>query len=185
MCAEPIPAEHGHLVDISSRQLMCTCQGCRLLFASDTASLRYRTVPDRYLRFVDFDLPAGGWDTLDIPVGLAFFFSSSVTSQVTAFYPGPAGVAESELGLDAWSDVLRINPELDVLKDDVEALLVRADAGGAECFLVPIDACYELSGRLRTVWRGFDGGQDARAVITQFFERIRLSAKPTRRGGTT
>ena len=43
-----------------------------------------------------------------------------------AFYPGPAGVAESELGLAAWTDVLDANPELGALSDDVEALLVRA-----------------------------------------------------------
>ena len=30
---------------------------------------------------------------------------------------------------------------------------------GAECFLVPIDACYELVGQLRRLWQGFDGGQ--------------------------
>ena len=38
-----------------------------------------------------------------------------------------------------------------------------------ECFLVPIDVCYELVGRLRRVWRGFDGGQDARREIDDFF----------------
>ena len=91
-----------------------------------------------------------------------------------AFYPGPAGVAESELGLAAWTDVLEANPELGVLSDDVEALLVRgADHDHkAQCFLVPIDACYELAGRLRSVWRGFDGGQDARAVIEDFFATV-------------
>ncbi len=35
---------------------------------------------------------------------------------------------------------------------------------GFDCHLVPIDACYELAGRLRLVWRGFDGGQDAHAA---------------------
>ena len=98
-----------------SRQLMCTCRGCRLLFTADGAHLRYRAVPDRYLSFPDFALTEAGWDALDIPVGLAFFFASSVTGRMGAFYPGPAGVAESELGLRAWSDVVAANPELDVL----------------------------------------------------------------------
>jgi transcription elongation factor Elf1 len=173
MCAEPITSDHPHVVDIQSRQLMCTCRGCGLLFTAD-ANQRFRAIPDRYLSFPNFELSEAGWESLDIPVGLAFFFSSSVLDRVVAFYPGPAGVNESELGLAAWTEVLEVNPELGVLSDDVEALLVRAPDHDheAQCFLVPIDACYELAGRLRTVWRGFDGGQDARAVITEFFASI-------------
>lgn len=183
MCAEVIGEDHPHVVDIESRQLMCTCRGCMLLFTAETAHLRYRAVPDRFLSFPDFELSTAGWDALDIPVGLAFFFSSSVLGRLVAFYPGPAGVAESELGLDAWSEVVVANPELDVLTDDVEALLVRGpdDDQQAECFLVPIDACYELAGRLRQVWRGFDGGQDARAEIAGFFARVAARSRPRRR----
>jgi hypothetical protein len=174
MCAEPISSDHPHVVDLHSRQLMCTCRGCGLLFTGESANQRFRAVPDRYLSFPDFELTEAGWESLDIPVGLAFFFSSSVLDRVVAFYPGPAGVTESELGLAAWTGVLASNPELGVLSDDVEALLVRAPDPDheAECFLVPIDACYELAGRLRTVWRGFDGGQDARTVITDFFASV-------------
>ena len=137
MCAEPIGDDHPHVVDIHSRQLMCACRGCWLLFTAENADLRYKAVPDRYLSFPDFSLTQAGWDGLDIPVGLVFFFSSSVLGRTVAFYPGPAGVAESELGLQAWSEVLAANPELEVLTDDVEALLVRApDADrDAACFL--------------------------------------------------
>ena len=184
MCAEPITSDHPHVVDIQSRQLMCTCRGCGLLFAAESANQRFRAVPDRYLSFPDFELTEAGWESLDVPVGLAFFFSSSVLDRVVAFYPGPAGVTESELGLAAWTDVLEANTELDVLSDDVEALLVRAPGHdhAAQCYLVPIDACYELAGRLRTVWRGFDGGQDARAVISDFFATVEARSKPMSRG---
>ncbi len=183
MCAEPITSDHRHVVDIQSRQLMCTCRGCGLLFTAEAAHQRYRAVPDRYLSFPDFDISEPGWDSLDIPVGLAFFFSSSVLGRVVAFYPGPAGVTESELGLAAWTDVLEANPELDVLSEDVEALLVRGPDRdhGAQCYLVPIDACYELAGRLRTVWRGFDGGQDARAVIEDFFATVAARSRAMKR----
>ena len=183
MCAEPIGDDHPHVVGIHSRQLMCVCRGCWLLFTAENADLRYKAVPNRYLSFPDFALTADGWDGLDIPVGLVFFFSSSVLRRTVAFYPGPAGVAESELGLQAWSEVVAANPEFDVLADDVEALLVRAPNSdhGAACFLVPIDACYELAGRLRTLWRGFDGGQDARAAITQFFASVEARSKPVAR----
>ena len=44
-----------------------------------------------------------------------------------------------------------------------------AERAVAEAHLVPIDACYELVGLLRQVWRGFDGGQEARARIETWF----------------
>jgi hypothetical protein len=43
---------------------------------------------------------------------------------------------------------------------------------------VPIDACYELVGRLRQLWRGFDGGQDAHAAMDEFFERVASRSRP-------
>ena len=112
MCAESIPDEHQHVVDVQSRVLMCTCRGCYLLFDHADATLRYRAVPDRYLEFPGFDLAREHWDALEIPVGLAFFFHNSVRGTTTAFYPGPAGATESELPLDAWSDVLAADPRL-------------------------------------------------------------------------
>ena len=41
-----------------------------------------------------------------------------------------------------------------------------------ECFLVPIDACYEFVGRLRLLWHGFDGGQQVRTFIAEFFDQV-------------
>lgn len=101
MCAEPIADEHQHVVNVSARQLMCTCRGCYLLFTDPHAKLRYRAVPDRYLSFSDFSLDRRAWEALQIPVGLAFFFHNSDMGKTVAFYPGPAGATESELDLDA------------------------------------------------------------------------------------
>ena len=132
--------------------------GCYLLFTAEDAELRYRAVPDRYLSFPT-STGARWYDELEIPVGLAFLFSSSILGRTVAFYPGPAGATESELPLDAWERIVEANPELRVLRADVEALLLRADPRQQfTCHLVPIDACYALVGRLRQVWRGFDGG---------------------------
>ena len=39
-------------------------------------------------------------------------------------------------------------------------------------YLVPIDACYEFVGRLRMLWRGFDGGQEVREYIDEFFDHV-------------
>jgi hypothetical protein len=67
------------------------------------------------------------------------------------------------------------------MRPDVEALLVRTPGKGSgevTCHLVPIDACYELVGRLRSIWRGFDGGQEARAMIEAFFAKVAARSKP-------
>jgi hypothetical protein len=181
MCDAPIAEAHQHVVDLSSRTLMCTCRACYLLFTAEGAELRYRAVPDRYLSFPDFRLGPGQWDELEIPVGLAFFFHNSGLARTVAFYPGPAGATESELPLDAWSSVLSENPQLGAMRPDVEALLVRTPGRGSgevTCHLVPIDACYELVGQLRSIWRGFDGGQDARAMIEAFFANVAARSKP-------
>lgn len=181
MCAEAIADEHQHVVNLESRVLMCTCRGCYLLFTAEHAEMRYRAVPDRYLSFPEFDFGAAEWDDLQIPVGLAFLFSNSVQGRMVAFYPGPAGATESELPLEAWQRILAANPLLGHLRPDVEALLVRAagrDDGGFSCHVVPIDACYELVGRLRALWRGFDGGEEARAAIEEFFAQVAARSRP-------
>ncbi|AHK28317.1 hypothetical protein OPAG_02958 [Rhodococcus opacus PD630] len=180
MCAVPIADAHQHVVNVQDRQLMCVCRGCYLLFTDESAELRFRAVPERYLSFPDFELAPGRWDELEIPVGLAFVFRNSLLAKTVAFYPGPAGATESELPLDAWDGVLAANPALGRLSADTEALLLRVpEHGGAdpECYLVPIDACYQLVGELRQVWRGFDGGQDARRVIDTFFETVRARSR--------
>jgi hypothetical protein len=80
------------------------------------------------------------------------------------------------------------NPELGTLRPDVEALLLRGEDRehqGFECHLVPIDTCYELVGRLRTVWRGFDGGQEARVALEEFFARVEQRSRPAPRDRDT
>lgn len=181
MCSEPIIAdEHQHVVNVEGRQLMCVCRGCYLLFTDPNAELRYRAIPDRYLTFPDFALDRREWEALQIPVGLAFFFRNSALGRTVAFYPGPAGATESELDLSAWNNIRDADPRVDMLADDTEALIVRVPEDQTqppECFLVPIDACYEFVGRLRMLWHGFDGGQQVRDFITEFFDQVKARSK--------
>jgi hypothetical protein len=188
MCSESIVDEHQHVVNVAGRQLLCVCRACYLLFTDTNADLRYRAVPDRYLAFPDFALDRRSWEVLQIPVGVAFFFTNSALGRTVAFYPGPAGATESELDLDAWNAISGADSRVGLLADDVEALLVRvpeadsADDGESsqpQSYLVPIDACYEFVGRLRMLWRGFDGGQEARAFIDGFFSQIEARARTT------
>ena len=184
MCAAPVADEHQHVVDVQSRSLMCVCRPCYLLFTDHEAELRYRAVPDRYLSFPEFRLDRAEWDELQIPVGLAFFFTNSAQERVVGFYPSPAGATESELPMTTWDRVVEANPALRTAAPDVEALLVRCDEHGGQqggeltCHLVPIDACYELVGRMRMTWRGFDGGQEARAALAEFFDTVEQRSKP-------
>lgn len=183
MCAEPIGDRHQHVVDLETRALMCTCRGCYLLFATEGSQQRHRAIPERYLSFPRFRLGPGQWEQLEIPVALAFFFRNSVQDRTIAFYPGPAGATESELPLAAWQSVVSDNPALAMAAPDTEAVMIRApgpDRPVAEALLVPIDSCYELVGQLRSVWRGFDGGQDARSGIESWFDDVRTRSRPAK-----
>ena len=67
-----------------------------------------------------------------------------------------------------------------MLADDTEALIVRVpddETQAPECHLVPIDSCYEFVGRLRMLWRGFDGGQDVHNFIDEFFGHVTARSK--------
>ncbi|MGH3683596.1 MAG: DUF5947 family protein [Pseudonocardiaceae bacterium] len=174
MCAVPIGEWHGHVVDVEGRGLMCTCRPCALLFTQDGAAKgRYRTVPERYRYAANVPLAEATWDSIGIPVAMAFFFSNSSLGQTVAFYPSPAGATESLLSLEAWTDLLAATPTLADVLPDVEALLVHKSATGFECFAVPIDACYQLVGLVRMHWKGFDGGEDAWTAIHEFFAGLR------------
>jgi hypothetical protein len=168
LCATPISEPHQHLVDLESRALLCSCRACALLFTDEHAAQRYRTVPGRYqiIGELDGDLP--------FPVGLAFVFHHSGLGRMVAFYPGPAGATESELPPETWEWV---GANHSTLTPDVEALLIRRVDTGIRSYVVPIDACYELAGRLRTLWQGFDGGPAARKAIDAYFEGIEEKAR--------
>jgi hypothetical protein len=182
MCAEPLGGGHSHVVNLDSRQIMCTCRACWLLFTHQgAAGGRYRAVPDRYLHDPAFQLGDGAWEALQIPVRVAFFFHNSDMGRMAAFYPSPAGATESLLPLEAWADVVTANPVMTDLVPDVEALLVRHTGDGFQCYLVPIDACYELVGLVRMHWKGFDGGQEAWAAIDGFFDAVRERSRPVDR----
>jgi hypothetical protein len=182
LCSEPIPPEHRHLLEVSSREIMCSCRACSILFDSKAASEgRYRIIPDRRLFLEDFEMSDAQWESLRIPVDMAFFFHSAPAERVVAFYPGPMGPTESLLKLSAWEELERVNPVLKGMEEDVEALLVNRARGAREHFLVPMDKCYGLVGLIRMHWRGFSGGKEVWEEIEQFFGELRRRSKTVRR----
>jgi Family of unknown function (DUF5947) len=187
MCAQELAPDHSHIVNLDSRTLLCACRACYLLFIRQGAARgKYKAVPERYLKLQSVALAPEQWDQLQVPVGMAFFFFNSVLKRITAFYPGPAGATESLLPLTAWQELADANSVLGSLEPDVEALLVyRPRDGNFECFLVPIAACYELTGIVRRQWRGFDGGEEARRDIDIFFDTLRVKSRPADAGEPT
>jgi hypothetical protein len=181
------------VADLDSSTLMCACRACYLLFTHSGASERwqagdgrqtirgrYRAIPDRYRADPAHPLSAADWDALEIPVGLAFFLRSSGDDAMTAFYPSPAGATECRLDLQAWDRVAATHPMMGAAAPDVEAILISRGPPGTddvECFLVPVDACYELAGRMRLQWRGFDGGAEARQSIAGFLDGVRARSR--------
>jgi hypothetical protein len=174
MCGAGIAGDHGHLVNLFTRSLMCVCRPCYLLFTQTGAGgARFRAVPQRYERIPAFGDAGAYWEGLDVPIGLAFFFQNSATGRVNAFYPSPAGATESELPLDAWNALVQLAPVLSTMLPDVEALLVKNEIA----LIVPIDACYELVGRIRRAWRGIQGGDEVWREIDEFFARASEKAR--------
>jgi hypothetical protein len=180
LCGDVIPSQHRHMLDLQSRELMCSCQACRILFDSGAAGGgHYRLVPDRRLRLVDFEMDDVAWEELRIPVDMAFFFFRTDAGRVVAYYPSPAGPTESLLELDAWQELERANPVLQELTPDVEALLVNRSRGARQYFLVSIEDCYSLVGLIRTRWRGLTGGREVWEEIEAFFEGLAARSKET------
>jgi len=174
LCALTLDPEHGHVVDTADRRLLCTCYACGVLFDARGAGIgRFKSVPNRYAAIASPLFSDAQWDALGIPIGLAFFFQNSASERVIAFYPGPAGATESQLPLEAWDELRVREPLIASVLADVEAVLVYRPRGeDARCFVVPIDACYELVGLVRTKWTGVSGGDDVHQALDAFFARI-------------
>jgi hypothetical protein len=174
MCAVPIGPQHPHIADVPDHRLLCTCRPCYLLFNAEAASRgHYRAVPENYRFNKDFSMSAAQWESLGIPVNLAFLFQQTDQAKHVAFYPSPGGATESLLDLASWDEVVAADPLLGGLIPDVEAVLLRRQDDGFECYLVPIDSCYELVGLVRQHWEGFAGGEEVWARIGEFFSQLR------------
>ncbi len=131
LCGTGLGPGHPHLIDPATRKMICACQACALLFPS-SGPTKYKRVPRRVRSLSNFQMTDAAWDSLLIPIGMAFFLESSVEKRVLAFYPSPAGPTESMLPLDAWNDIVQENPAIAGMEPDVEALLVNRVNGASE-----------------------------------------------------
>jgi hypothetical protein len=164
LCGAPIEGSHQHVVEVEKRRLLCSCRPCFLLFTHPGAGAgKLRSVSERYLKLTRVEIPDD-----EVPVGMVFFVRDAETGGVKAFYPSPAGATEAEVSSDAWQEMAARTPALATMEAGVEAALIAR----TEAWIVPVDACYELVGRIRRTWRGLDGGSDARREIDDFFNGL-------------
>lgn len=180
LCGVGLLPEHQHLMDPHARKLMCACNACAILFSSG-GETKYKRVPRRIRFLRHFQMTDGQWDSLCIPIGMAFFLKSSIENRVLSFYPSPAGPTESMLSLETWNDIVQENPALVDMERDTEALLVNRLENALqppEYYMVPIDKSYELVGLIRSHWRGFSGGTEVWEEIRRFFNELKERAAP-------
>ncbi len=176
LCDQALIPTHPHLIQPSSRKILCVCGACALLFDAP-AEGRFRRIPTTVRCLDGFRLTDAEWDALLIPINVAFLFASSSLGKVVAIYPSPAGPIESLLTLEAWEEIVENNPVLRSMTADTEALLInrlgdRYGFSTHQYYLAPIDQCYTLVGVMRSKWRGLSGGEDVWQRISQFFSGL-------------
>lgn len=103
-----------------------------------------------------------------LPINLAFFLRA-MDGSTNAMYPSPAGPMESLIGLAPWEELFAREPALRAIAPEVEALMVNRISDAPSYFIVPVDACYQLVGLIRTNWRGLSGGSEVWQAISEFF----------------
>jgi hypothetical protein len=173
LCGREIPADHRHMLQLEERRIDCSCETC---WSTRSGDPEYRPVGTRTLWLPQLEFSDEHWASFAIPIGLAFFMRSSVAGGIVGLYPSPAGATESELDLGAWEAVCALNPVLEELEADGEALIVNRLADPPQYAIAPIDDCYRLVGIVKTSWEGISGGPGLEAALRDFFDELRERA---------
>ncbi|MGH9589958.1 MAG: DUF5947 family protein, partial [Terracidiphilus sp.] len=100
LCAMELAPEHPHLLDPASRQIACACDACAILFCGQQEA-KFLRIPRRVLRLDSFSFNDLQWQSMMLPINLAFFVRQP-DGGTRAMYPSPAGAMESLIGLPAW-----------------------------------------------------------------------------------
>lgn len=172
LCSVELAPAHRHLLELASRRIYCACDACALRFEGVVEG-RFKLVPRDARPLPGMQISDAEWDSLAVPINLAFFFFSTPAGKMIALYPSPAGATESLLPLETWWGLVAANPALAAMEADVEALLVNRVGEAHEYWITPIDACFELAGLIRMHWRGLAGGDLVWKKIAEFFAKLR------------
>ena len=165
LCPSPLPGRHGHLVDLEARSLLCACRGCYLLFTSTGRAVTATGPCPR-------STAGSPGSRSRRPSGTACrsrsAWPSSSSTRPSAAWPPSTRARPGRPSPSCPSAPGRSWPARTPSWPPCVPTWRRSWCGptgpgtAIEGFVVPIDACYELVGRLRMSWRGFDGGSEAR-----------------------
>lgn len=170
LCSAQLAPRHQHLLELEKRQVTCACDACAVLFGGN-ARQRYRRIPRDVQRLSNFAMDDFEWESLLIPINLAYFVKLDETGKTVAQYPSPGGAMESSLDLEYWMSIVERNPVLQDFEPNVEALLVNR-VSQPMYFRAPIDQCFRLVGVIRKHWRGLSGGNEVWQEIDGFFHEL-------------
>ncbi|MGA7156726.1 MAG: DUF5947 family protein [Acidobacteriaceae bacterium] len=180
LCGATLNTQHPHLLDCKSRHIVCSCDACAILFSGQEGA-KFLYVPRRILKPQSFRFTDAEWDSMMLPINLAFFIRQP-NGDAAALYPSPAGVMESMIQLPPWDRLFASDTALLEMQPEVEALLINRIGDANASFVVPIDVAYRLVGIIRTRWRGLSGGADVWQAISTFFADLDRQALPLREG---
>lgn len=178
LCGAELRADHRHVLDPARGQLACACDACATLFGSPGGA-KFRTLPRTSRHLTDVHCSDALWESLGIPINLAFFRRgpSAGDERIVACYPSPAGPIESTPPAGAWAAFVAANAAIGPWAPEVETLLANRIGGADEWFLTPLDECYKLVGLIRGNWRGLGGGTQVWEQVEAFFRRLREACR--------
>jgi hypothetical protein len=179
LCGAELAPAHQHLLDPRKREIACACDGCAVLFCGQPGA-HYLRIPRRIRALADFEMPSLQWESLMIPINLAFFYYDTAGGRMMAMYPSPAGAIESLLSLESWAEIAAQHPALQAMESDVETFLVNRIGAEHQYYIVPIDECFHLVGLIRMHWRGLSGGAEVWRHIHEFFVSLKTRSSEVR-----
>src|ERR1700743_3240511 len=71
LCSAELQSPHPHLLEMEKRQILCSCEACAVLFSGQGAA-HYRRIPRDTRRLDAFVMSDELWQSLMIPINLAF-----------------------------------------------------------------------------------------------------------------
>src|SRR6266576_2650370 len=73
LCSEVVRPGHRHLLEVAQRRVVCACDGCAMRFQLVIGG-RFKLIPRDSHKLSDFTITDAQWESLALPIELAFLF---------------------------------------------------------------------------------------------------------------